>query len=672
MIPTRNIWTPASIVLAVILLLNPAWAADENDKDIAALGVIRITGAINEGPGLTLWSLTGEESNGLLELHDRINQAGDDSGLEGLLLSIENPSLSWAQVDELRATITRCRDKGKKVFAYLEAADMSDYLLAAACDEIVMSPVGAVDLVGLSLRPVYYRELLEKIGIQADMLQVGDYKGAVEPMTLSGPSPQMQQQLHHLLDGLYEHLLESMAQSRGLSTDQTADLIDNGPYTSKQALKAGLIDQIMYRSDYLDYLGDKQDKVLLLKSDYGMKSAAAPDMSNPFSLMTTLNQMFNAGPRPSGPVVAVVYIDGVIVSGSSGEGWDGKVVGSRTVRMALASAQNDPDVKAIVLRVDSPGGDAIASDIINHAAYNIWHGEESAINKPDEEESKETPPADNAANPQTTAEENTPESAADEEEDEDEAPALITKPVIASMGGVAASGGYYVAVGAETIFAEPGTITGSIGVMGGKIVLSELFDMLGIRTYGVSRGRHAEIDSSMQTFTLSERRHQQTIMQEIYDDFKNAVLRTRDGKLQKNIEQLAQGRIYTGRQAMREGLVDDIGGLHDAIAFAAAEARKRGLLGENQKYEILHLPRPMTLGDLLERLMVMSPAIRNNLPGGFHAGIVPTAAEPFSSSLPAILPEVRQLYRAAHLWGQLFEHNRMVVLMPWIFIHDGR
>ena len=335
------------------------------------LAVIRLTGRIGEGPEPSLFTLAGDlERTYLAELTDRLGQASEDESIDAVLLTIEQPEMTWAQVDELRQALGRLRQAGKKTYAYVETASTLSYLAACGCDEIVMGPepAGTLLLAGLNGTTLYYGELLAKLGLEADIVHAGAYKSAGEPLTRTGPSEAAEEQMNRLFDSLYGHLLESIATSRGLSRKQVRRLIDRQPiWGARAAQEAHLVDRVMTRREFLASLREETGGAVRLRLDYGLAKGVSLEAASPFEALGLLQQML-APPKPAaGPAVAVVYVDGMIMPGQSGEGLGGKVTGDRTLRMALDEAAKDEDIKAVVLRIDSPGGSGAASEVIYQA-----------------------------------------------------------------------------------------------------------------------------------------------------------------------------------------------------------------------------------------------------------------------------------------------------------------
>jgi len=404
----------------------------------------------------------------------------------------------------------------------------------------------------------FYGGLFEKLDIEADMIQIGSYKGAAEPFTRKGMSDDFRKQYELLIDDLYAQLIETIAADRKLGKDKVKQLIDTGLFTATSAKEAGLIDTVSYDDATSTRLQDQLgvDEVDIV-AKYGRKK-----VDTDFSGMMGFIKLFElmTGAEPSNRTskhkkIALVYAVGPIMTGSSSASlFGGEVVGSDTIVKALRKANKDETVAAIVLRVDSPGGSALASDL-------MWR----EIQR-------------------------------------------IEKPVIASMGDVAASGGYYISMGCDKIFAEPGTVTGSIGVVGGKIVTSGLFEKVGVTTEVISRGKNTGILSTESKFSDSERKAYKETMEDIYRQFTTKAAEGRGMKI-RQLEKLAGGRVWTGRQAKENGLVDELGTLRDAILAAKKEAG----MGEDDKAELLILPEPTSIFDELLGVQAAAPAVEKSI-----------------------------------------------------------
>jgi protease-4 len=542
---TRRTWCLPLLMLAVAALTASPLRAD--DKDSATLAHVKLAGGLEEAPPSAdpLLGTMGENFKSKL---DRIKKARKDKDVQGLYLQIDGVGLGWAKLDELTRALADFRAAGKKVYAYVEAGSSRDYLLALACDEICVPESGWLLLTGVRAEITFYKDLFDKIGVKADMLQMGDYKGAGETFTRNSMSKANREQWESVLDDYYEKgLVERVVKGRPgqkFSAEQVKKLIDQGPYTARGAAKAGLIDHVAYAEAFQEKIkGSLKVSHLKLIKNYAQEKAEDLDV---FSLYKKL--LF--GPKPlstsRNPKVAVIYATGTIVTGKSGPSLlGGESCGSTTIIEAIRQAEADKTVKAIVLRVDSPGGSALASDL-------IWN----ELNK-------------------------------------------CKKPVVASMSDVAASGGYYVSMAARKIYAEPGTLTGSIGVVGGKLALGGLYAKVGIKTEVISRGANAGILSTTEPFTKSEKEAMTALMKDVYDQFLNKAVagRKKAGKTMERaeLEKLAGGRIWTGRQALANGLIDELGTLDEAVA----DAWKMAGMGADKEPELLVLPKSRSFLDIL-------------------------------------------------------------------------
>jgi protease-4 len=544
-------------VLGLMAATLPARAAETT----VSLAHIKLSGSMDESPPPSdpLFGGMGENFKAKLE---RIKKAREAPAIQGLYLQIDGLSLGWAKLDEMSQALADFRKSGKKVFAYLESGNTKDYLLGLACDEICVPESGWLMLTGLRAEVSFYKDLLEKVGVKADMLQMGDYKAAAEPLMRNSMSEPARKQLTSVIDDYYNNnIIERIVRLRAdkkFTAEQVKKLIDEGPYTARAALKAGLIDRVAYAEVFRGEVKKsfKADELKIVKN-YGKKKKEDIDLSNPFAIFKLLTP-----PKPkisTNPKIAVIYAVGAITTGkSSASLLGGATMGSTTMIEAIREAEKDTTVKAIVLRVDSPGGSALASDL-------IWN------------ELKRS-----------------------------------KKPIIASMSDVAASGGYYISMAAKKIYADPGTLTGSIGVVGGKLALSGAYNKIGIKTEIISRGANSGILSSEKPFSETERKAMTALMQDVYDQFLDKALagRKNAGKemTREELVKLAGGRIWTGRQAKANGLIDELGTLEDAIAAA----RKETDLPANKDPELLILPKSHGLLDSLleDKLGLRTPAMQ--------------------------------------------------------------
>ncbi len=524
---------------------------------------LTLRGSYSEGPSSD--SLLGEVQKSLADLIRRIDEAAGDDDVDALVLRIEGTSLGRGKIHEIRQAVKRCRQAGKPVFAQLAMADAGDYLLASACDQIVMVPSGSLIMTGVRAEMTFYKGLFDKLGIHADMMQMGKYKGAAEPYTRSEMSPPLRESMEAVVDDIYDGLAETIAEDRGTEDHRVKTLIDEGVFMANAARRAGLVDQVLYADQLEGALKKHLDADEIDLVTRYRKKKIDTDFSGITGLVKMMNLMFGGDkekePTDKEAKIAVVYAVGIIMPGKSTSSIFGdEVLGSTTLVEALQKADKDENVKAIVLRIDSPGGSAVASDL-------IW---------------RET--------------------------------VRIEKPIVASMGDVAGSGGYYIAMGADTILAEPGTITGSIGVVSGKLALAGLYDKIGLSTEVISRGKVSGLLSSNDPWTAEERAAMTKILREIYGQFVGKAAQGRDMP-RGELEKLAQGRIYTGRMAAANGLIDGVGTLADAVSAA----KKAAGLKPKDKVKLMVLPKPRTIFEQLFGDAAMGEEMRTAMPGAAEA-----------------------------------------------------
>src|SRR5262245_5322973 len=546
---SRPLW---SLVIVLTAVANPLRAADEKKDgkpaDKPLIAHVALSGDLDEAPAgdSPFGSSTAEN---LKQKLDRIAKAKADPKVKALLLEIDGLELGlfgFGKVNEVRAAVADFRKAGKKAYAYVPEIGGLDYLIACACDQVILPESGGFGLTGLHIEVSFYKNLLDKVHVKGDFLTMGEAKGAAEPFTRTEMSPENKKQYNLVLDDLYDHgVVETIIQSRPAhkwDAPRVRALIDEAPYTARKAKDLGLVDHLAY-IDGVPALVEKDLKAgeLKLEKDYSKPKAAKED-----ALSILMKMMSPPSKKKSKKTkVAILYAVGGIEMGKGGAGLFGSSVGSTTMIEAIQEAEKDPTVKAIVLRVESPGGAALASDL-------IWH------------ELKR-----------------------------------CKKPVVASMGDVAASGGYYITMSAKKVYAEPGTLTGSIGVLGGKIVIGGVLDWAGVKTETLARGKNAGLDTMFRPFSESEKKAITATMQDVYDQFLDKTLEGRKANgvtMEKaKLLTLAGGRIWTGRQAKESGLVDALGGLEDAIN----EAKTLAKIPAGEEVEYLILPEPISALDRL-------------------------------------------------------------------------
>ncbi|MCE9629909.1 MAG: signal peptide peptidase SppA [Planctomycetia bacterium] len=519
---------------------QPREAAPVRKKSTATVAHVRIAGSLPDGVGQG--GLLADVAPHLHRLVERLDKAADDGRVKGVVVSIESPDLGRARAEEIRAAIARIQKAGKPVAAQLVSGSPVHYAVAAACDTISMPPAATLELTGVRAEMTFFKSMLDRLGVAAEILQVGEFKGAGEPLTRDSMSPQLRAQYESFIGDLYEQLVERVASDRRLPAEKVRALIDVGVFTSDQAKEAKLIDSVGYEDEVIETLakriGEESPKV---SRDYAERK-----LDQDFSGMGGLVKLMEllSGQKPSAPSgrnkrIAVVHVAGEIREGKSADDLVmGGAAGSETVMKAIRAAAKDDQVAAIVLRIDSPGGSALASDL-------IWREVEQA-----------------------------------------------NKPVVASLSDIAASGGYYIAVAADTIVAAPGTLTGSIGVVGGKVAVGKALERVGVHTDVVSKGKNSGWLSLQEPFTPDERAAFLATMKEVYRLFTSKVAAGR--KLDhEQVERLAEGRVFTGRQAKEAGLVDRLGTLDDAIDEAKALAGIKA----GEEVDRMLLPEPRGLFD---------------------------------------------------------------------------
>jgi protease-4 len=455
----------------------------------------------------------------------QFKKAKVDKRIKAILLDIDMSGVGWGKAEEIRDAIKDFRTSGKPVYAFIELGLNKEYYIATACDKIYVPPPGELFINGLAADVMFFRGSLDKLGIYPDIYQIGKYKSVGDMFTQKEMTDAHREYINSLLDDLFNRYVQTIAEARHKTPDEIKALIDNAPYNGTQAKAAGLIDEVAYHDDV-----EKQIKASLgyKETDQFFPVRAEYRDVSPESLG------LNEGER-----IAVIYATGEIGSGRSENSPSGdQSIGSDTLSRAVTDAAADKSIKAIVIRVDSPGGSGLASDI-------IWHAVDAAGQK---------------------------------------------KPVVISMSDVAASGGYYISASAAKIVAQPSTITGSIGVVAGKPVMKGFYDWLGITNEYVLRGKTAGMFRETEKFSDEERaKFVEWINTTYWQDFVPKVAKGRKKDAQY-IDSVGQGRVWTGAQAKERGLVDEYGGLDRAIELAKELAK----IPADKGVERVILPYPRT------------------------------------------------------------------------------
>src|SRR5262245_38014303 len=469
--------------------------------------VLRVGGDLTEiAPNDVVSYVRGVRAPTVRTIVDNLRKAKVDARVHAVLLKptgFESPF--WAKVQEVRDAVIDFRKSGKPVYAYLEYGGDREYYLASAADKVYLMPSSPLDLTGVSTYELFLRGTLDNIGAYPDLHHVGQYKTAVNTFTEKGYTRAHKEMDESLTRDLYDQLVRGIADGRRKNEAEVRTLLDDGPFLPEEALRVGLIDDVAYEDQVDEKLrgGDRRSQI----------------DSDDYSRISTTSLGLDRGPR-----IAVIHAAGAITGGKSGfDPINGAAAGSDTLVEYIRRARRDASVRAIVLRIDSPGGSASASDA-------IWR--ELMITRQERAD----------------------------------------RPLIASMSDLAASGGYYIAMPAQVIVAQPSTLTGSIGIFGGKVVTGGVYEKLGARIDSTSLGKHAEINSPARPYNPDELKKLQEQLQSFYDQFVEKVADARHSTPEK-IDTLAQGRVWTGRQAKQNGLVDQLGGLDEAIAAAKQRAK---------------------------------------------------------------------------------------------------
>ena len=509
-----------------------------------------------------------------------IRKAKSDPRITGILLrpgTLTSPF--WAKVQEVRDALDDFRASGKYVHAWLEYAGDREYYLASTADRVYLLPSATLDLTGIASYEVFLRGTFDWIGTYPDFLHVGDYKSAVNTYLEKSFTPAHREMADSLNRSQYDQLVRGIADARKKSEDEVRALIDQGPFLPADALRLGLIDEVAYEDELDDINDDLRGAEFVEAEDYAKVSVRA------------------TGRRPK---VAVINAVGVINSGTSGfDPVNGAVVGSDSLVEYIREARADRSIRAIVLRVDSPGGSSTASDV-------IWR--ELSISREN------------------------------------------SRPLIVSMSDLAASGGYYIALAGDVIVAQPGTLTGSIGVYTGKFVTAGSLEKLGANIEAISRGKHAEMSSPDRRFSPDERQKIGESMQAVYDQFVERTAAARHMPPEK-VDEVAQGRVWTGEQAKQLGLVDELGGLYTAIGLAKQRAR---IPADEEVELVVYPPRRSVYEVLADELQSPIGRMQER-----------SAADALMQLLG---PRERRALAAVLAPARLFRSGQVLAHMPYVFV----
>lgn len=460
------------------------------------------------------------------QVWETFRKAAADPRIRGILFEPRGLDIGWGKMQEIRDEILQFKKSGKPIITYLHGPSLREYYLASATDKIFVSPEDSLDLKGLAAASMYFKDTFDKVGVKADVIHAGKYKDAGDILTQTSMSPETREVLNAVLDQYYGDLIATIAQGRKKQPDAVRALIDDGPFLARDAASDGLIDALGYEDQAFAEMQTrlKQSELKRVSSKAYLKS---PVLS-----------------VSSGRRIALVVGDGMITAGSGNETADDESFTGTGFIKLLKQVENDSSVQGVILRIDSPGGDAVASDDILHEARNL---------------SKK-------------------------------------KPLVISMSDEAASGGYYVAVTGDPIIAYPNTLTGSIGVIFARFNLHGLYDKIGVSEQLLTRGRFADLDSEYTPLSDAAR---QKITGQIDAFYRAFVSHVADGRKRPfdQIEPLAQGRVWLGAQAKQNGLVDQLGGLDRAIEVLKQQAH----MSPSERVTLVPYPGRRSVFDLLFR-----------------------------------------------------------------------
>jgi protease-4 len=466
--------------------------------------------------------LAQQQSLTMVDVWQLFRNAASDSRIKAIVLEPRGLGVGWAKLEELHDGIVNFRKSGKPVYAYLRGATAREYYVATAADRIYMSPEDELDVKGLRVELMFVKTTLDKLGVEMQFEHAGKYKDAPDMYTRTSSTPETQEVMNQILDQYYGNLVDTIAQGRKKSADQIRAAIDQGPFVGQTTVELGLIDALEYEDQVYGELKQqlKGEIKRIGEQDY-IHSAAGNDGSTK---------------------IAFVVGDGEITRGGTYDEETGSgITGTGMVRL-LREVSDDSSIKGVILRIDSPGGDGIASDDILHAAKEL----------------------------------------------------SARKPLVISMGDLAASGGYFVAMTGDPIIAYPNTLTGSIGVFFGKPVLKGLFDKLGINVETLKRGKFADIDTATRPLNDEERAKLRHEIDVFYRGFVERVAAGRKRPYDQ-MEALAQGRVWVGTQAKQNGLVDELGGLDRALELI----KQRAKIPASEKVNLVTYPPRRTWWDII-------------------------------------------------------------------------
>ena len=488
---------------------------------------IPIEGLIQEQPAQDLLSsfVAGSPLT-VTDIVEGLDRARTDPRITGAIVRVSESTMNMAKMQEIREKIREFNRTGKFSVAHLEFATNGPYYLASACQTIIQLPKSMLYVRGMMASSTFYRGTLDKLGIVPDLFHTGDYKNAINIYTEKKYTPAHREATQALLEDWYGEYVRGVAEARGLKPEEVKTAFAGGPFNSEEAVAAKLVDRLGYEDEVRTFVRQK---------NHGSDNHLG------------LREYLRRTEREGESKLAVIYATGTIVPGRGGNEMFGEaLMGSETMAEQFRLAREDTSLKAVVLRIDSPGGSVVASEVIRREVELTRR----------------------------------------------------VKPVVVSMSDVAASGGYWIALPANKIVAQPGTITGSIGVITGKFNLQGLYAKLGLSKDFVATTDNATLDYLFQNFTPAQRESVQKYMLGIYQDFIGLVAQARGMKVE-DVDRLGQGRVWTGERARQLGLVDELGGLDIAITTAKELAK----IPKSERVGLVYLPAPKSL---VERILSLT------------------------------------------------------------------
>lgn len=490
--------------------------------------VVRLEGPLPETapPSFPLPAFESRSPLTVLEVQRALKAAANDPRVKGVVLQPRGVGAGWAKLEEIRAAIAEVRKAGKPVYAWLQSPGMREYYLAAGAEKVFLSPEDMLNVKGMRIEAMYFKGTLDKVGVEVEVEHAGKYKDAGDIFSRTSMTPETREALNSILDDLYPRLLTGIGAGRKKTPEQMRALVDDGPFLAPKALETGLVDELIYERAVSERMARQTDTDI--------------------DQFTPIRKYLEAGawsPKGTRRKIAVLVAQGDILRvGSTDTFGEEEIVTPATISRYARRIAEDTSIAGVVVRVDSPGGDAIASDEILQELKKLSE----------------------------------------------------RKPLVFSMSDLAASGGYYIAMTGDPVIAQAGTLTGSIGVVFGKVNLKGLYSKLGISVETLKRGRYADIDSSAGPMTPEARVKLREGIDFIYKGFVRKVADGRKRKVEE-IEPLAQGRVWLGSQAKERGLVDHIGGFDTALEVL----REKAKLGKDAVLALEVYPPKRSLFDQL-------------------------------------------------------------------------